>query len=381
MLGKPSSGNSATLAERCHSHVQAFKVLKNMARSDTMTSIPRQALTTPWRTTVRPALCGLLLLVGLLPVNAAAAQKRPDVHTDFRFGVFPYDPQNLGRFDSEQSRLLISALHRGWDVDKFLDDGGEPEVEVLTLLDELERDRLIRGPSDFDMRPGFPVLREDELAVILPAIADLGAGLANVIERNWTAFEEFLGTLEAGAAFPADQNMYRVVAGGVLFEGLVDALYDDKTLMPSPPRRAGRNNGFYAWMTEGDAGPRQLIHQTASVGRYEVVSIGPDAPAEPRVQISVLGETAPVYEYEDARRWRVFTSIMSRDELLPYLKTRRQSIIDLHVQTDAARYTAVAEFMAWFYVSAATEAVEILVDHGRIAPPASNYRYARFADR
>jgi hypothetical protein len=72
---------------------------------------------------------------------------------------------------------------------------------------------------------------------------------------------------------------------------------------------------------------------------------------------------------------------MSRDELLPYLKTRRQSIIDLHVQTDAARYTAVAEFMAWFYVSAATEAVEILVDHGRIAPPASNYRYARFADR
>ncbi len=324
---------------------------------------------------------GVFVFLMSLTVGVNAQDERPDVHADFKYGVFPYSSEAVERFAPEPARLMISAFHKGWNVDKYIKESGIPEVEVLTLLQEFEDDRLIRGRNDYDLRPGFPVYREDELPETAPLIAETAAGFVRTIESQWGGFEELVSSLEAGQNFPREEMLYRVVAGGLLFGGMIDALFDDKTLMPAPPRRAGRREAYYAWMTEGDAGPPQLILQSAPVGRYNVFSIGTVPVDEPRVEIGELGRTAPVLEYDDARRWRVFASVTARDHLLPYFKSQRSSLLELGSIFDASDYTAFGEFVAWFYLASATEAVNILVESGRIEAPETSYRYAILTDR
>lgn len=324
---------------------------------------------------------GVFVFLISFTVGVHAQDERPDVHADFKYGVFPYSSEALERFAPEPPRLMISAFHQGWDLDKYIRESGNPEVEVLTLLQEFEDDRLVRGRNDFDLKPGFPVYREDELPESAPLIDETAAGFVRTIESQWSGFEELVSSLEAGQNFPREEMLYRVVAGGLLFGGMIDALFDDKTLMPAPPRRAGRREAYYAWMTEGDAGPPQLILQSAPVGRYNVFSIGTVPVDEPRVEIGELGRTAPVFEYDDARRWRVFASVTARDHLLPYFKSQRSSLLELGSQFDAADYTAFGEFVAWFYLASATEAVNMLVESGRIEAPETSYRYAILTDR
>ena len=238
---------------------------------------------------------GVFVFLMSLTVGVNAQDERPDVHADFKYGVFPYSSEAVERFAPEPARLMISAFHKGWNVDKYIKESGIPEVEVLTLLQEFEDDRLVRGRNDYDLRPGFPVYREDELPETAPLIAETAAGFVRTIESQWGGFEELVSSLEAGQNFPREEMLYRVVAGGLLFGGMIDALFDDKTLMPAPPRRAGRREAYYAWMTEGDAGPPQLILQSAPVGRYNVFSIGTVPVDEPRVEIGELGRNRPCF--------------------------------------------------------------------------------------
>ena len=324
---------------------------------------------------------GVFVFLISLTVGVNAQDERPDVHADFKYGVFPYSSEAVERFAPEPARLMISAFHKGWNLDKYIRESGNPEVEVLTLLQEFEDDRLVRGRNDNDLRPGFPVYREDELPESAPLIDETAAGFVRTIESQWSGFEELVSSLEAGQNFPREEMLYRVVAGGLLFGGMIDALFDDKTLMPAPPRRAGRREAYYAWMTEGEAGPTQLILQSAPVGRYNVFSIGTVPVDEPRVEIGELSETAPVFEYDDARRWRVFASVTARDHLLPYFKSQRSSLLELGSIFDASNYTAFGEFVAWFYLASATEAVNMLVESGRIEAPETSYRYAILTDR
>ncbi len=341
-----------------------------------MRAIPLQLK--PFRTVVP---IGVFVFLISFTVGVNAQDERPDVHADFKYGVFPYSSEAVERFAPEPARLLISAFHKGWNLDKHIKESGNPEVEVLTLLQEFEDDRLVRGRNDYDLRPGFPVYREDELPESAPLIGETAAGFVRTIESQWSGFEELVSSLEAGQNFPREEMLYRVVAGGLLFGGMIDALFDDKTLMPAPPRRAGRREAYYAWMTEGDAGPPQLILQSAPVGRYNVFSIGPVPVDEPRVEIGELGRTAPVFEYDDARGWRVFASVTARDHLLPYFKSQRSSLLELGSRFDAAGYTSFGEFVAWFYLTSATEAVNMLVESGRIKAPETSYRYAILTDR
>jgi hypothetical protein len=320
-------------------------------------------------------------LFGLSLPLSAQDEERPDVHADFQYGVFPYEADALERFATEDARMLISGLHKGWNVDKYIKESEIPDVEVLTLLDELEDARLIRGQTDYDMRPGFPVFREDGLAETAGLISDTAVGMADLIEREWGMVDDLVASLEAGSDLPRGEIIYRAVVGGLLFGGMIETLTDDKTLMPGAPRRASRNDAYYAWMTEGDSGPEHLVWQSASVGRHQVYSIGTVAQEDPRVQISILAETDPVYEYDDARRWRVFANVMSRDYLLPYLKTRRSELLELHSDMDASNYSAFGEFIAWFYISAASEAADVLVQRGRLSGPETSFRYALRTDR
>ncbi len=322
-----------------------------------------------------------LVILLALAAPAGLAQKeeeRPKVHTDFKFGSFPYSADAQERFADEETVRLIIGFHEGWSVDKYIKETASERVDVLTLADDLEEGRLIRGRSDYNMRPGFPVLRELELAILLPEVSRHAEELTGLIKSHWDEVEEFVSSLEAAREMPRKQVLYQALVGGVLLGGMLDAFYDDKTLLAGgEPRRARRRGeGYYAWMTEGDAGPAHLVRQTRSAGRYQVVSVGTVPEENLRVRIDDLRSEAPVYESEDARKWRIFASVFSRDYLLPYFKSQRSTFISLHEQIRASRYTALAEFIAWYYQSVVADATARLVSTGHIEAPEASFKYA-----
>jgi hypothetical protein len=73
--------------------------------------------------------------------------------------------------------------------------------------------------------------------------------------------------------------------------------------------------------------------------------------------------------------------VFSRDYLLPYLKAQRQELLDVAAQLQVSRYAAFAEFVAWTYLSSASEAARILTESGRIDGPETSLRYALRMDR
>ena len=323
----------------------------------------------------------LVTFLALATLPAGLAQKpeeRPKVHTDFKFGSFPYSLETHERFSDGETVRLIVGFHEGWSLDKFIKETESERVDVLTLADDLEDGRLIRGRSDYNMRPGFPVLRELELAILLPEVSRHAGELTRLIQSHWDEVEELVSSLEAAREMPRKQVLYQALVGGVLLGGMIDVFYDDRTLLAGgAPRRAGRRGqGFYAWMTEGDAGPSHLIRQTRRIGRYQVVSVGTVPEESLLVRIDDLRSEAPVYENEDARKWRVFASVFSRDYLLPYFKSERSNFISLHEQIRASRYTALAEFIAWYYQSVVADTTARLVSIGHIEAPETFYKYA-----
>ena len=324
--------------------------------------------------------CSLLLLTILFldsnPLEATQEVERPEVHAEFGFGVFPWSAEGMESLSSEEVRMLLSGFHRGWSVDKFIEETERPRVRILTLMDDLESALLVRGRNDFNMRPGLPVLREEDVRKADPLLERNTREFVQIINDHWDEVEAFRSSLEADQEFPEPENLYRILVGGVLLGGMIDALYDEGTLMPGPPRRARRGEGYYAWMVEGAEGHNYLVHQTARVGRHEVFSVGPVAEENLRIQLDDLAAEGPVYETEDARRWRIFTSVFSRDYLIPYLKTQRNDIFDIHSDIEASDYSAIGEFVAWYYQSLVERTADSLVASGRMAAPGTFFKYA-----
>ena len=330
------------------------------------------------RTTTLRYYLYLLVLISLSQ-NSLEAQtpvERPEVHAEFGFGVLPWSSEAVESLASEDVRTLISGLHRGWSVDKFIDETEQPRLRILTIMDELETAGLVRGRTDFDMRPGFPVLREQDLVEIYPLLERTTVEFVQIIEDHWDELETFCRSLDAGQEFPELENMYRLVIGGVLLGGMIDVLFDDKTLMPGAPRRARRGDAYYAWMVEGEENRNYLVRQTTRVGRHEVFSVGPIAEENLRIQIDALAEEGPVYETEDARRWRVFAIVFSRDYLLPYIKSQRSEFLNVHSSIEASKYSALAEFVAWYYQELVQRTADSLVASGRLEAPETSYKYA-----
>ncbi len=329
---------------------------------------------------INPLGCLLVLFAQLHAVqNVLAAQdpvERPEVHAEFGFGALPWTSEATENLESEDVRMLISGLHRGWSVDKFIDETEQPRLRILTMMDELETAGLVRGRNDFNMRPGFPVFREEDFAEVGPLLERTTAEFVQLIEDHWDEIETFGRSLEAGQDFSEPQNMYRIVIGGVLLGGMIDVLFDDKTLLPGAPRRARRGDTYYAWMVEGEENRRYLVRQSARVGRHVVFAVGPVPEENLRIQIDAVAEEGPIYETEDARRWRVFASVFSRDYILPYIKSQRSDLLNVHSTIDASRYSAFAEFVAWYYQELVGRTADALAATGRIEAPETSYKYA-----
>jgi hypothetical protein len=323
--------------------------------------------------------CLLALGLACLAPPASAAQQageRPDVHSEFAFGSFPYSPEAAALFESEVARMLVGALDRGWSLDKFLKETGGSQLDALTLLDDLEQANLVRGTSEYDRRPGLLLVRESEAQALRPDLEADAAEFVRIIGEHWEDVERFVASLDAGQDLPRGQLFYTAIVGGVLTGGLVEALADDQTLIPGPPRRNRETGNYYAWLVESSGRAPLVGKQSDRVGAYTVYSVGTEREDNVRIQIEELRTEGPVFESEDAGRWRVFSSVFSRDYLLPYLKSRRSGLLDLHRRVRSSRYAAFAEFAAWYYQELATLVVDGLVERNDIAAPESSYKYA-----
>ena len=71
-----------------------------------------------------------------------------------------------------------------------------------------------------------------------------------------------------------------------------------------------------------------------------------------------------------------FASVFSRDYLLPYIKTQRSDLLSVHADIEASKYSALAEFVAWYYQELVQRTADSLVASGRIEAPETSYKYA-----
>jgi hypothetical protein len=108
---------------------------------------------------------------------------------------------------------------------------------------------------------------------------------------------------------------------------------------------------------------------------YRVVTIG-TALADEKLNPDDLQGKATVLEDADARKYRTFISVLSRDKLLPYFKSQRSEIIKLGSLLSSGRDVAFAEFFAWYYNTVANGVADVLASEHLVTPPEKLYTYA-----
>jgi hypothetical protein len=186
-----------------------------------------------------------------------------------------------------------------------------------------------------------------------------------------------VSSLEGSKAVPKERAMYETVVSGILLGGMVDALYEDKTLMPPPPRR-GKNgtDRFYAWLIESNpAASGKLKRELRESDSYRIVSIGTELP-EDRVDAVDLRGKASVYDDADATTYRRFIAVFTRDKLLPYFKSHRQEFLAQGKLMSSGGYVAAAEVFAWYYTMMANGVADDLIAARKISAPDKYYTYA-----
>jgi hypothetical protein len=155
----------------------------------------------------------------------------------------------------------------------------------------------------------------------------------------------------------------------------MDAFYEDQTLMPAP-RRRGKSDRYFAWLVESNpTAAGKLRRELRESAGYRIVTIGTEL-ADEKLNPDDLRGTDTILEDADARKYRTFISIFSRDKLLPYFKSRRSEFLKLGTLLSSGRNVAFAEFFAWYYNTLANGVADALVAEQRITPPEKLYTYA-----
>jgi hypothetical protein len=318
----------------------------------------------------------LLVIPLLMLLTAQKPVKKPDVHADFHFGSYPWSRTAETLLNEELARQVVIGYAQGWSIDKMSKELKQPSDDVSKMSDRLEDENLIgRRDDDFDASPILTIVRDRDWERLKEPLARHTQEFTKVVVDNWSDIESMVQSLEDAKSIPKGRMMYETVVSGILLGGLMDAFYEDQTLMPAP-RRRGKNDRYFAWLVESTAEPAgKLRRELRESAGYRVVSIGTALP-EARVNPDDLRGKDTILEDADARRYRTFISILSRDKLLPYFKSRRSEFLKLASTLSSGRNIAFADFFAWYYNAVANGVADALARQQRITPPEKLYTYA-----
>ena len=314
----------------------------------------------------------------LLPLILTLVQKpaeKPKVHADFQFGSYPSSRQAEEVMKEDLAREILVAYHEGWDLDKIAKTFKVSISDVTKLSDKLEDERLSGRRNDFDIRPFIPVIRERDYDRVKEGLRRHTQEFANLITDNWEDIERMADSLEGNKDIPKGRVMYETVVSGILLGGMMDAFFEDQTLMSAPPRR-GKTDRYFGWLVESNPAAAGLLRRELrdSAG-YRVYTIGKVLPEEKLNPDDLRGKDT-VLEEADARKYRAFIGVLTRDKLLPYFKSHRSEYLKQGSLIASGTYVAFTEFFAWYYVAIANGATEALVAQHRITPPEKLYTYA-----
>src|SRR3989442_15237138 len=108
---------------------------------------------------------------------------------------------------------------------------------------------------------------------------------------------------------------------------------------------------------------------------YRIVTIG-TALADDKPTPDELRGKNTMLEEAEARKYRAFIGVFSRDKLLPYFKNRREEFLKLGLLMSSGRDIAFGEFFAWYYNTLANAVTDTLAGQKRITAPEKFYSYA-----
>jgi len=273
------------------------------------------------------------------------------------------------------AREILVAYSEGWSNDKIAKQFKISTSDVSKVSDKLEDERLVGRQDEYDVRPLLPVLRERDFDRMREPLRRHTQEFTKLILDNWKDIESMVDSLEGAKGIPKGRLMYETVVSGILLGGMLDAFYEDKTLMP-PPRRRAKADRYFAWLVESNPeAAGKLRRELRESAGYRIVTIGTALPEEKLNPDDLRGKDT-ILEDADARKYRTFIGLFSRDKLLPYFKKRREEFLKLGLLMSSGRYIAFAEFFAWYYNTMANQIVDTLVAERRVTPPEKLYTYA-----
>jgi DNA-binding MarR family transcriptional regulator len=311
----------------------------------------------------------------ILLLSAQKPVKKPDVHPDFQFGSYPWSRTAEALMKDELARQTVVAYAQGWSVDKIAKTLKLSASDVSKMSDKLEDEHLAGRRDEYDTTAFMPIIRERDLDRMREPLRRHTQEFTKLLLDNWKDIESMVNSLEGAKDVPKGRVMYETVVSGVLLGGLMDAFYEDKTLMPPPPRR-GKSDRYFAWLVESNPeAAGKLRRELRESAGYRVVTIGTTLSEDKLNPDDIRGKDT-ILEDADARKYRTFISVLSRDRLLPYFKTHRPEFIKLGGLLSSGRDVAFAEFFAWYYNTIANSVTDALVADHRITPPEKLYTYA-----
>jgi hypothetical protein len=322
----------------------------------------------------------IVLATLLLLATSLIAQKKPEkpkLHSDFYFGTFPVSRDAATLVAKENARLLLVGFHQGWDIEKIAKESKVAVDDLDKVFADLEDAKLATEVDQYSRRPLMTVIRDKDLEKIQKDLRIDSQDFANVFRSNWAEIEKAAASFDGAKNVPKPQLLYQIVVGAIIFGGMHDAFFEDQTLMVNPPRRTGSQR-YYAWLTESDSALAGLLKREQwESGGYTMVSIGSGLPKDRATLEQVRAANGMLLDDEsEARRFRSFIAIFSREKLLPFFKKNRYDFLDALDLLDAGRYVSVSEAFAWYYDQMANDAAAQLVNARLIEPPPGHYVYA-----
>ncbi len=316
-----------------------------------------------------------LIISLVLALAAQKPVKKPDVHADFQFGSYPWSRQAQTLMKDDLTREIMVAYSQGWSIDKMAKTLKVSASDVSKISDKLEDERLAGRRDEYDTLPFLPIIREREFDRMRDPLRRHTQEFTKLIVDNWKDIDSMVDSLEGAKKIPKGRVMYETVVSGILLGGMIDAFYEDKTLMPPPPRR-GKMDRYFAWLVESNPeAAGKLRRELRESAGYRIVTIGTVLPDDKLNPDDLRGQDT-ILEEADARRYRTFISVVSRDKLLPYFKNRREEFLKLGGWISSGRNVAFAEFFAWYYNTLANAVTDALAADHRITPPEKLYTYA-----